>query len=69
MDTNEQIAFPVKRAHEACGVRARHIRNAIKAGELVPRAVGRCSILVAADLRDWLRSRPPTKSSKGQSHG
>lgn len=41
-----------------------HIRSAIKAGELVPRAVGRKSILIFDDVKAWIRTHPPTKTSR-----
>jgi hypothetical protein len=40
------------------------IYAAIKAGELVAHAIGRKSILLFSDVRDWIRAHPSTKSSK-----
>lgn len=40
------------------------IRRAIANGELVPRTVGRKSLLIFDDVKAWIRSHPPTKSSR-----
>lgn len=45
------------------------IRRAIANGELVPRAVGRKSILFLEDVRAWIRAHPPTKSSRAKYNG
>ncbi len=40
------------------------LRAAIAAGELSPRACGRHSLLLLDDVRQWILSKPKTKSSR-----
>ncbi len=46
------------------GIPYHQLRAAIAAKELCARAVGRHSVLLLDDVRLWIRSRPPTKSSR-----
>lgn len=57
------LALPIREAAKAVSVPDRHLRAAIKRGEINPRAVGRCSVIVLSELETWLRGRPATKSS------
>jgi len=49
------------------GISRQRVYAAIRSGHLIARACGRRSLIDIQDVRDWLRSLPPTKSSKGYS--
>lgn len=40
------------------------MRRFIREGHIVPRAAGRRSIVILSELEDFLKTLPPTKSSK-----
>jgi hypothetical protein len=40
------------------------LRLAIKNGELVPRAIGRKSVLLFSKVEDWIEAHAPTKTSR-----
>jgi excisionase family DNA binding protein len=60
------IALRISEAAKAVSIPERHLRAAIKSGELNPRAVGRRSVLLISELEQWLKNRPRTKSSLGE---
>jgi excisionase family DNA binding protein len=60
------IALPVREAAKLVSLPDRHLRAAIKRGEINPRAVGRHSVIVLSELEQWLKNRPRTKSSLGE---
>lgn len=57
------IALPIREAAKAVSIPERHLRAAIKRGEINPRAVGRRSVLILSELESWLKDRPRTASS------
>lgn len=60
------LALPIREAAKAVSIPERHLRAAIQRGEINPRAVARCSVIVVSELEDWLKGRPRTKSSRPQ---
>jgi excisionase family DNA binding protein len=48
----------------AYGIPNWRVRKAIREGELTAFGVGRKSLLLFSDLEQWIKSHPPTKSSR-----
>jgi hypothetical protein len=60
----QQRGAPVLAAARAYGLPHHAMRRIIREGHVTPRAVGRRSIVLFAELEAYLRSLPPTKSSR-----
>lgn len=57
-------AAPVRDACKYFSIAEHRLRLWIKAGLITPRAVGRRSVILFDELREVIRSCPPTKSSR-----
>ena len=53
----EKLAYSIAEACELTSVGRTKLYQAISAGELTPRKVGRKTLLLAEDLKNWLASR------------
>ncbi|HEY5278604.1 MAG TPA: hypothetical protein VIJ67_02515 [Pseudolabrys sp.] len=61
-----RLAYSPKDAGPALGIRTYWIRCAIKRGDLIARKVGMRSVIPADELLAWIKTFPPTPSSKGK---
>lgn len=60
----QQRGAPVLAAARAYGIPHHKMRALIKDGHIVPRAVGRRSIVIFSELEAFLLSLPKTRSSR-----
>ncbi len=60
---HEQIAPSVVEADQRAGVGRSTIYEELASGRLSARKLGRRTVILEADLRQWLASLPPMKSS------
>ena len=58
----QREAASVRQCAQIFGIGPRHLYAAIRDQELSSHAVGRASVLFIADVREWLRAKPQTKS-------
>lgn len=63
----QQRGASVLAAARAYGIPHHRMRAIIREGYVVPRAVGRRSIVIFSELESYLRSLPATKSSRPRS--
>jgi Helix-turn-helix domain len=57
-------AAGVRESAEIFGLAEHRLRRWIAEGRIVPRACGRRSVILFDELRELIRSMPPTKSSR-----
>lgn len=62
----EQRGASVLGAARLYGLPHHAMRRLIREGYIVPRAVGRRSIVILSELEELLKTLPPTKSSRPQ---
>lgn len=54
----DRLAYTIPEAAQATGMSARHIDRCVKAGELPSKLSRTKRVILADDLRDWLRNLP-----------
>jgi len=57
----EPIAYTIRDAAKVVGIGRTKLYEAMNKGELQRRKVGRRTLILAADLREWLSRLPSTK--------
>ncbi len=62
MNAEQQRGAPVLATARIYGLPHHAIRRIIREGHVVPRAVGRRSIILFSEMDDYLKSLPKTKS-------
>lgn len=62
----EPIAYTIKDASRVVGVGRTKLYEAIGSGQLPARKLGRRTLIMAADLEDWLAQLPPAKPGTRQ---
>jgi hypothetical protein len=65
----QQRGASVLAAARAYGIPHHRMRAIIREGYVVPRALGRRSIVIFSELEAYLKTLPPTKSSRPLSEG
>lgn len=65
----QPLAYTVEDAARASAIGRTNIFGAIKRGELKARKFNTRTLILDADLRDWLASLPVADASNGESRG
>ena len=69
MDNNKPLAHTIKAACRVSGLGRTTIYSALKSGALSARKYGRRTLILAADLEEFLQKLPPARGQSKSKNG